>query len=115
VHGDIQPNNIFFRSETEDTVKLIDFGTSRRIADDHHMHAVYGTAYFCAPEVIDGDYSEKCDVWSIGVLLYMLLSGQPPFNGAIGKDVTAAIKKGQYAMSGDYWDKISAPAKDLIK
>ena len=94
---------------------MIDFGTSRRIADDHHMHAVYGTAYFCAPEVIDGDDSEKCDVWSIGVLLYMILSGQPPFNGAIGKDVTAAIKKGQYNMTGDYWDKISAPAKDLIK
>ncbi len=75
VHGDIQPNNIFFRTESDDMIKLVDFGTSRRIADDHHMHGVYGTSYFCAPEVVEGDYSEKCDVWSIGVLFYILISG----------------------------------------
>lgn len=96
-------------------IKLVDFGTSRRIADDHHMHGVYGTSYFCAPEVVDGDYSEKCDVWSIGVIFYILLSGQPPFQGATGKDVTAAVKKGQFNLTGDHWDKISDKAKDLIK
>ena len=79
MHGDIQPNNIFFRTESDDMIKLVDFGTSRRIADDHHMHGVYGTSYFCAPEVVEGDYSEKCDVWSIGVILYAILAGNLPF------------------------------------
>lgn len=81
VHGDIKPLNIHFRGVDDDIVKLIDFGTSRHINSKHEMHGVYGTSYFLAPEVIERNYSEKCDVWSCGVILYMLLSGQPPFNG----------------------------------
>lgn len=86
MHGDIKPSNIFFRSNDEDFIKLTDFGTSRRITDDH-LQGVYGTSFFCAPEVAIGDYNEKCDVWSIGVIFYMLLCGQPPLNGTTGRQI----------------------------
>mmetsp|Transcript_23188 Transcript_23188/g.30943 ORF Transcript_23188/g.30943 Transcript_23188/m.30943 type:complete len:130 (-) Transcript_23188:889-1278(-) len=75
VHGDIKPQNVHFKDQEDQIIKLIDFGTSRRINDQHAMHGVFGTSYYLAPEVIEGTYSEKCDVWSVGVILYILLSG----------------------------------------
>jgi len=78
------------------------------------MHGVFGTSYYVAPEVIEGTYSEKCDVWSVGVILYILLSGEPPFNGATDEDIVEKIKIGEYVFEGERWDEISAEAKDLI-
>lgn len=80
-HRDIKPENILFESNDAINVKLLDFGNSRKMGENEAMHGVYGTAYYVAPEVLFGDYDEKCDIWSIGVILYMLLSGNPPFNG----------------------------------
>ena len=80
-HRDIKPENILFESNDALNVKLLDFGNSRQMGENDAMHGVYGTAFYVAPEVNKGDYDEKCDVWSIGVILYMLLSGNPPFNG----------------------------------
>jgi len=114
VHGDIKPHNIHFRGVDDDMIKLIDFGTSRRINPDHHMHGVFGTVYYLAPEVIEGDYDEKCDVWSIGVILYILIAGGPPFDGANGKEVIQAILKGQFNLQGGIWDGVSNETKDLI-
>jgi calcium-dependent protein kinase len=79
------------------------------------MHGVYGTGYYCAPEVIHGDYSEKCDVFSIGVIFYILLCGEPPFNGKSAKDVLDNILKGDYSMDGPIWSHISPQGKNLIK
>jgi len=62
-------------------VKLLDFANSRKMSDNEELSGVYGTAYYVAPEVLKGQYDEKCDIWSVGVILYMLLSGKPPFNG----------------------------------
>ena len=81
MHGDIKPQNIHFKDQEDTIIKLIDFGTSRRVNNEHAMHGVFGTSYYVSPEVIEGTYSEKCDVWSVGVILYILLSGEPPFNG----------------------------------
>lgn len=114
VHGDIKPHNIHFRGVDDDIVKLIDFGTSRRINEKHAMHGVFGTSYFLAPEVIDGDYSEKCDVFSLGVLLYMMISGRPPFDGANDEEVVESIKSGVYEMKGEIWSIMSDALKDLI-
>lgn len=78
VHGDLKPSNIFLKSHDDLNVKITDFGISRRIIESH-LHDVYGTSYYCAPEVLIGDYNEKCDVWSIGVIFYLLICGELPF------------------------------------
>ena len=69
-------------AKNNDHIKIIDFGTSQVFNKDKRMHQTYGTAYYIAPEVLNQDYNEKCDLWSIGVILYVLLSGSPPFNGS---------------------------------
>ena len=93
---------------------MIDFGSSRRVAQDELLHGVYGTSYYVAPETIEGGYSHGADVWAVGVLLYILLSGEPPFDGASGRDIISKVKTGQYKMTGGVWDAISNEAKDLI-
>jgi calcium-dependent protein kinase len=60
-------------------------------------------------------YDEKCDVWSCGVILYILLCGYPPFNGNSGEQIIARVKKGKYVLSGKGWENISSDAKNLIK
>ena len=98
----------------DDVIKLIDFGTSRRINAEHAMHGVFGTSYYLAPEVIEGTYSEKCDVWSVGVIMYILLCGEPPFNAATDEEVVELIKQGEFEMEGEHWDHVTDEAKNLI-
>ena len=62
----------------------------------------FGTAYYVAPEVMDGEYTEKCDMWSIGVILFVLLSGTPPFNGANDDEIMEKVKIGKYSFSGTF-------------
>ena len=77
-HRDLKLENILFIQATN-TVKIIDFGLSKLQCDI--MDTKLGTPYYVAPEVIIGSYTMKCDIWSVGVITYMLLSGEPPFNG----------------------------------
>ena len=114
VHGDIKPQNIHFKDQNDHIVKLIDFGTSRRVNEKHAMHGVFGTSYYLAPEVIEGTYSEKCDVWSLGVILFILLSGVPPFAGNSDEEVVQSIKKGHFAFDDPCWQDVSNQCKDLI-
>ena len=73
-----------------------------------------GTAYYVSPEILAGKYNEKCDIWSTGVILYVLLSGEPPFNGPSDGAIYSKIKKMKFNFSSEKWDKISKEAKDLI-
>src|SRR3569833_1330634 len=79
------------------------------------MKQTYGTAYYIAPEVLNSEYNEKCDVWSCGVILYILLSGRPPFDGNDDREIVKNVKKGEYSLSIPEFKSISEEAKDLIK
>jgi hypothetical protein len=82
VHRDIKLENYLFESAAPDApLKLIDFGLSKHFDERESMRQVVGSAYYTAPEVLNGGYDERCDVWSIGVIAYMLLCGSPPFFG----------------------------------
>ena len=80
VHRDLKPENILIDHESQ-TLKIADFGTAVFSDPNKKLKDLVGTPYYMAPEVIDGKYDQKCDVWSCGVILYILLSGSPPFNG----------------------------------
>ena len=86
-----------------------------RFDPNKKMNQVFGTAYYIAPEILKFDYNEKCDVWSIGVILFILLSGKPPFSGDSDPDILNNVKKGIYSMSGNEWSSISQDAKDLVR
>jgi calcium-dependent protein kinase len=65
------------------------------------MHQTYGTAYYIAPEVLSGNYNEKCDIWSLGVIMYILLCGHPPFNGKSDQEIIEKVKRGKFSMHGN--------------
>ncbi len=85
------------------TIKLIDFGTSQVFENEEKMELVLGTAYYIAPEVLAGKYDERCDIWSIGVILYILLSGEPPFFGNNDAEIIQKVKKGRYYYNKPIW------------
>jgi calcium-dependent protein kinase len=95
-HRDLKPENILLDANDKRSIKLIDFGTSQVYTDEEKMEVVIGTSYYIAPEVLAGKYTEKCDMWSLGVILYILLSGQPPFPGENEKEIIAKVKIGKY-------------------
>lgn len=91
-HRDLKPENILFENTSEDAeVKLIDFGLSTKYNRKEKMHSVLGTPFYVAPEVLKGEYDEKCDIWSIGALAYMMLSGVPPFYGENNNEIFEKI------------------------
>ncbi|OMJ69612.1 hypothetical protein SteCoe_32610 [Stentor coeruleus] len=116
VHRDLKPENLLLDRESADaTVKVIDFGTSVIFEETKQLTQKYGTAYYIAPEVLRKDYNEKCDIWSCGVILYIFLSGRPPFGGKNDKDILIKVQQGHFNMSGPEWEKISPDAKKLIQ
>ena len=78
------------------------------------MHQTYGTAYYIAPEVLSGNYDYRCDLWSIGVIIYIMLCGHPPFNGSSDPEIIRKVKLGKYSFNDPIWKKVSAEAMDLI-
>ena len=114
VHRDIKPENLLLDKECGDSIlKIIDFGTSSNTGG--RLTQKYGTAYYIAPEVLKEDYDEKCDVWSCGVILYILLSGKPPFYGRGDKEIISRVEKGEYSLREPGWDLLSLASKNFIK
>mmetsp|Transcript_22989 Transcript_22989/g.19952 ORF Transcript_22989/g.19952 Transcript_22989/m.19952 type:complete len:132 (-) Transcript_22989:1318-1713(-) len=84
MHRDLKLENFLFKSKYPDSeIKLIDFGLSTIFSETENkkFESMLGTPMYAAPEVIRGFYDQKCDVWSLGVMMYILLSGNPPFDG----------------------------------
>jgi calcium-dependent protein kinase len=95
VHRDLKPENILLDSKkNSNVVKVIDFGTSSKFEPGKKLSSQFGTAYYIAPEVLTSEYNEKCDIWSIGVILYILLSGRPPFDGKDDKEIIKKVRIG---------------------
>ncbi|CAD8133730.1 unnamed protein product [Paramecium octaurelia] len=115
VHRDIKPENIVFESkDKKGTIKIIDFGTSRIFEPHKKMNQKIGTPYYIAPEVLKKKYNEKCDIWSCGVLAYILLCGYPPFNGKTDAKIFEKVEQGKYEFKSEEWDIITEEAKDFI-
>ena len=113
VHRDLKPENILF--DHGDNLKIVDFGTSKMYDKNKEMKKTHGTPYYIAPEVLKGSYDEKCDVWSCGVILYILLSGFPPFNGSDDDDILDSVLEGKFTFNVREFRNVSQDAKDLIK
>jgi calcium-dependent protein kinase len=115
-HRDLKPENILFENNSPDAeIKIIDFGLSRKYAKDEKMHSVLGTPFYVAPEVLKGNYNEKCDVWSIGAMTYLLLCGQYPFNGNSDKEIFDNILHSNIKFNSFIWNNISSNAKSFVK
>ena len=115
VHRDLKPENLLLATQDENSpIKVIDFGMSRIFNNKQAMFDKVGTAYYISPEVLDGFYDEKCDIWSAGVILYILLCGYPPFNGNDDDEIFESIKKRKFVFPDAEWANISKEAKDLI-
>ena len=116
-HRDLKPENILYLKEgkeKDNPIKVIDFGLSQAINANKILESKVGTCYYVSPEVLAGKYNEKCDIWSTGVILYMLLSGEPPFYGPNDKAIFKKIKAMKFSFPSDKFEKISEEAKDLI-
>ena len=137
VHRDLKLENILFATDAPDSpIKIIDFGFSVLLEKKPYaknnekekndggdlkkfafkrMKSKVGTLYYISPEIIKGNYDEKCDIWACGVILYILLCGYPPFSGSNDKEVYNKITNINYDFDNDIWKNISKYAKELIK
>jgi len=120
IHRDLKLENFLFSTtEPESVLKMIDFGLSKHFSfDEEHSEAV-GTPYTVAPEIIKGSYNEKCDIWAVGVITFLLLSGDTPFGGIDGEDlleVRENILRASIAFEPtEVWDNVSDLAKDFVR
>jgi len=104
VHRDLKPENILFESSSIDsTVKVIDFGRSKLLVAKEKIVERAGSLYYMAPEVLQcKEYNQQCDIWSAGVILYLLLAGCPPFNGKTREETIKKIIEGKPEYKGNF-------------
>ncbi|KAL3779240.1 hypothetical protein HJC23_010887 [Cyclotella cryptica] len=118
VHRDIKPENILFETAEEDSpIKIIDFGLARKHRAERGeppMSTIVGTPYYIAPEVLRKSYNKSSDLWSVGVIAYILLCGYPPFNGANNSEVYTAVQRGLYYFPSADWKHVSSSARDFV-
>mmetsp|Transcript_66559 Transcript_66559/g.124185 ORF Transcript_66559/g.124185 Transcript_66559/m.124185 type:complete len:658 (+) Transcript_66559:108-2081(+) len=117
-HRDVKPDNLLLLTTdpvSKGILKLADFGLSKRFTPGQALTTMAGTLVYSAPQVFEGKYSEASDIWSCGVTLYHILSGQLPFNGSSSKDIIAKIQRGNFAFRATEWEPISDRTKDLVR
>lgn len=116
VHRDLKPENVLYESPADDAkIKITDFGLAKSKAENK-METACGTPGYVAPEVLKNEkYGPAVDLWSIGVIMYILLCGFPPFYHETTKLLYKQIKKGEYDFPDPYWADISDDAKDLVR
>ncbi|ESQ40393.1 hypothetical protein EUTSA_v10012990mg [Eutrema salsugineum] len=116
MHRDLKPENFLFVSKDEDSLlKTIDFGLSMFFKPDDIFTDVVGSPYYVAPEVLRKRYGPEADVWSAGVIVYILLSGVPPFWAESEQGIFEQVLHGDLDFTSDPWPSISESAKDLVR
>eukprot|EP00897_Mesotaenium_endlicherianum_P009616 jgi/Mesen1/8683/ME000511S08095 len=116
VHGDVKPENILLRSRRSRTdIRVADFGAGAFLPAGKKLTRLAGSLSYVAPEVIAGSYGWEADIWSAGVVLYVLLCGRPPFPGRDRARVLAAIQSGHLDLSWGPWLHVSEDAKHLVR
>ncbi|CAJ1372484.1 unnamed protein product, partial [Effrenium voratum] len=114
VHRDIKLENFLYEKQDSNFLKLIDFGFSKIWKPNTTMRLSCGTLAYVAPEVLDQNYTSQCDMWSLGVTIFILLFGYMPFSGNEDKQISD-IKHGKYTVKPAKWDGVSSVAKDFVK
>ena len=122
LHRDIKPENILISKKEKDLnsdeiyfwIKIIDFGTAKIFEKGEKEKKVVGSAYYIAPEVLKQNYNEKCDTWSVGVILYMFLTGRAPFDGKTQEEIINSIRKKNYDENNPKLLQRSPEVRDLI-
>ncbi|CAL9058431.1 calcium/calmodulin-dependent serine/threonine-protein kinase 1-like [Musa acuminata AAA Group] len=116
VHRDLKPENFLFTSEDEKcTLKAIDFGLSDFVKPDERLNDIVGSAYYVAPEVLHRSYGTEADMWSIGVIAYILLCGSRPFWARTESGIFRAVLKAEPSFDESPWPSLSSQAKDFVK
>jgi len=115
VHRDLKPENILLTDDTDQAqIKIADFGFARPVGGG--LGTACGTPGYVAPEIINGKpYGKSVDIWSLGVIIYILLCGYPPFYHQTQTQLFKTIRKGRFAFDSPYWDPIGENAKNLIR
>jgi calcium-dependent protein kinase len=116
IHRDLKPENILIEKKEGKNfnIKIIDFGTAKIYEKNKSEKKVIGSSYYIAPEVLTENYNQMCDLWSCGIILYILLSGKAPFSGKSDSIIIEKIKIGKYDMNIKHFENISSEVKDLI-
>ena len=115
-HRDLKPENILLEEQGDFfNVKVIDFGAATNFDHQTKLSEMIGSAFYIAPEVARCSYNELCDEWSCGTILYILLSGNPPFPGDTNEEIIKKVKNLNYSFTEPIWDNVSEDAKDLIR
>ncbi|KAI4348845.1 hypothetical protein L6164_009515 [Bauhinia variegata] len=116
MHRDLKPENFLFISQEEESaLKTIDFGLSMYFRPGETFTDVVGSPYYVAPEVLRKHYGAECDVWSAGVIIYILLCGVPPFWDETEQGIFEQVLKGELDFISEPWPSISEGAKDLVR
>lgn len=122
VHRDLKPENIIFRHPpdavgthaTELAVAVVDFGFAEKLAPDQVLTERVGSLHYMAPEVIGRRYTQSAELWAVGVILYVMLCAEMPFNGSNNSAIFSRIRNGSYDMTSVVWEQVSEDAKDLL-
>ncbi|CAN6923509.1 unnamed protein product [Brassica oleracea] len=116
VHRDLKPENFLYTSK-EDTsqLKAIDFGLSDYVRPDERLNDIVGSAYYVAPEVLHRSYSTEADIWSVGVIVYILLCGSRPFWARTESGIFRAVLKADPTFDDTPWPLLSSEARDFVK
>lgn len=115
VHRDIKPENILLVSPSENTIKVADFGSASELNINKKSKGCYGTSIYLAPEILNGEYNEKVDIWSAGISLYILISGKNPYNEVEKEAIYKKIKENPFQINEICRLEVSKNLKDLLR